>query len=119
MSCSYLTGGWRLDLARHDKLFQAKWRTKNDLRVEPQQLRFRKLLEWPRLASVMDSPQSIGSLERTLEVSLLPHTDIGARLLEPETLASNLRLRHWLAPCASSLGWNGRVQPVQRRIVST
>jgi hypothetical protein len=106
------TGGWRVDLARHDKLFRAQWRHGDDLRIESQQLRYRKLLEWPRLASVMDFPQLIGSLERTLEESFLPHADIGARLLEPETLASNPQLRQWLAPCASTLGWNWKVQSV-------
>lgn len=60
----------------------------------------------------MDFPQLIGSLERTLEVSFLPHADIGARLLEPEALASNPELRQWLAPCASNLGWNWKVQSV-------
>ncbi|KAB0522023.1 hypothetical protein [Pseudomonas extremorientalis] len=105
------TGGWRVDLARHDKLFQTQWRLGDDLRVESQQLRYLKLVEWPRLLSVMDFPQLIGSLERTLQVSFLPHADIGARLLEPETLASNPQLRQWLTPCASSLGWNRKVQP--------
>lgn len=81
-----------------------------DLRIESQQLQYRKLLEWPRLASVMDFPQLTGSLERTLQVSFLPHADIGAHLLEPESLASNLQLRQWLAACASSLGWNWKVQ---------
>jgi hypothetical protein len=87
------TGAWRVDLARHDELFRAQWRHGDDLRIESQQLRYRKLVEWPHLASVMDFPQLIGSLERTLEVNFLQHADIGARLLEPETLASNPQLR--------------------------
>ena len=105
-------GGWRVELERHDELFLAQWRPKDDLRIESQQLRYRKLVAWPRLSSIIDFPQLIGSLERSLEVSFLPHADIGARLIDPETLAANLQLRQWLAPCASSLGWSLKVQPM-------
>lgn len=106
------SGLWRVDLERHDKLFLAQWRPGGDLRIESQQLRYRKLVEWPRLASIMDFPQLIESLERSLQVNFLPHADLGARLIDTEALASNLLLRQWLAPCADSLGWNRKVQPV-------
>jgi hypothetical protein len=106
------SGLWRVDLERHDKLFLAQWRPGDDLRIESQQLRYRKLVEWPRLASIMDFAQLIGSLERSLQVNFLPHADISARLLEPEALARNPQLRQWLAPCAGSLGWNGKMQPM-------
>lgn len=105
------SGLWRIDLERHDELFLAQWRPGDDLRIESQQLRYRKLVEWPRVASIMDFPHLIGSLERALQVNFLPHADIGARLLEPEVLSSNEQLRRWLAPCAGSLGWNRKVQP--------
>jgi len=106
------SGLWRVDLKRHDKLYLAQWRPGDDLRIESPQLRYRKLLEWPRLAGIMDFPQLIGSLERVLEVNFLPHADVGARLVEPEMLSSNEQLRRWLAPCAICLGWNRKVQPM-------
>lgn len=73
------------------------------MRIESQLLRYRKLVTWSRLARIVDFPQLIRSLERSLEVSFVPHADIGARLVGPETLASNLQLcRGWLrAPVAS------------------
>lgn len=43
--------------------------------------------------SILDVPQQVGSFERALQVTLLPHADAGARLLEPEVLSSNERLR--------------------------
>jgi hypothetical protein len=49
----------------------------DDLQIESQQLRYQKLVEWPRLASILDFPKLIGSLERSLEVNFLPHSDIG------------------------------------------
>ncbi|VVN82922.1 hypothetical protein PS708_01250 [Pseudomonas fluorescens] len=106
------SGLWRVELERHDKLFLAQWRPGDDMRIESQQLRYRKLVQWPRLMSIMDFPHMIGSLERCLQVNFLPHADIGARLLEPEALATNPQLRQWLAPCAGSLGWNRKVQPM-------
>ena len=42
-------GHWVAQLDRHDRLYQVQWRQGNDLRVESEQLRFRKLLKWPAM----------------------------------------------------------------------
>ncbi|WP_175650750.1 hypothetical protein [Pseudomonas sp. Marseille-P9899] len=104
------TGHWRVQLERNDNLYLAQWRPNDDLRIDSEQLRYRKLVKWPRLASLMDFPQLIEQLEKSLDVRFLPHANIGARGVEPETLASNPHLRRWLAPCAQSFGWNWKVQ---------
>lgn len=101
---------WRLQLERHDQLYLAQWRPNDDLRIESQQLRYRKLVKWPRLASLAAFPHVVEQLERSLDVRFLPHANIGARYVEPSALASNPQLRRWLAPCAQSFGWDWKVQ---------
>lgn len=109
--CIPSNGNWWIDLSRHDKQFNIQWRPDDDLRVESQQLRYRKLIKWPRLHSLMDFPLLAEQLEQCLEVRFLRHADLGARLLEPEALARNPNIRQWLAPCADTLGWSKQLQP--------
>lgn len=104
-------GNWLVDLSRHDKLFNIQWRPNDDLRIESEQLRYRKLIKWPRLSSLMDFPLLAGQLEQCLDVRFLRHANFGARLLEPEALSCNPKIRQWLAPCADTFGWNRKVQP--------
>jgi hypothetical protein len=104
-------GNWLVDLSRHDQLFNVQWRPDDDLRIQSAQLRYRKLVKWPRLACLMDFPQLVGQLETCLEINFLRHANFGARLIEPETLARNARIRQWLAPCADNFGWNSKTQP--------
>ncbi|MGX1021314.1 hypothetical protein AB7M33_003990 [Pseudomonas sp. Y3 TE3536] len=104
-------GSWWVDLSRHDKLFNVQWRPNDDLRIESQQLRYRKQIKWPRLHNLMGFPLLVEQLQQCLEVTFLRHANIGARLLEPEALARNPELRQWLAPCADTFGWNRRMQP--------
>lgn len=104
-------GNWRVDLSRHDNLYQAQWRPGNDLRIDSQQLRYRKLIKWPRLHSLMDFPLWVEQLEHCLDVRFLRHANLGARLLEPSELARNPRLQKWLAPVADTFGTNLRMQP--------
>lgn len=104
-------GNWRVHLSRHDKLFDIQWRPNDTLWVESQQLRYRKMIKWPRLRSLMDFPLLVGQLEQCLEVRFLRHADFGARLLEPEALACNPDIRQWLAPCADTFGCYRKMQP--------
>lgn len=83
----------------------------DDLRIEWEQLRNRKLIKWPRLSSLMDFPLLAGQLEQCLDVRFLRHANFGARLLEPEALWCNYKIRQWLAPCADTFGWNRKKQP--------
>jgi len=108
--CIPSSGNWCVDLSRHDKLFNIKWRPNDDLRVESEQLRYRKLIKWPRLHSLMHFPLLVEQLEQCLEVGFLRHANFGARLLEPEALARNIKIREWLAPCADTMGWNRQFQ---------
>lgn len=100
-----------MDLSRHDKLFNIQWRPNDDVRIESEQLRYRKLIKWPRLPSLMDFPLLVGQLEQCLEVNFLRHANFGARLLAPQTLACNTAIRQWLAPCADTFGWNRKMPP--------
>lgn len=104
-------GNWRVDLSRHDNLYQVQWRPGNDVRIDSQQLRYRKLIKWPRLQSLTDFPLLVGQLEQCLDVRFLRHANFGARLLEPSDLARNPRLQEWLAPCADTFGWDLKMQP--------
>lgn len=104
-------GNWLVNLSRHDGLFNIQWRANDDLRIESQQLRYRKLIRWPRLHSLMDFPLLVGQLEQSLEVRFLRHANFAARLLEPEALAWNTSIRQWLSPCADTFGWNRKMQP--------
>lgn len=101
---------WLVDLSRHDGLFNIQWRPNDDLRIESEQLRYRKLIKWPRLSSLMDFPLLAAQSEQCLEEHFLRHADFGARLLKPEILARNPKIRQWLAPCANTFGWNRKMQ---------
>ena len=108
--CIPSSGNWCVDLSRHDRQFNIQWRQNDDLRIESQQLRYRKLIKWPRLHSLMDFPLLVGQLEQCLGVRFVRHANLGARLLEPEALACNPKIRQWLAPCADTFGWNRQMQ---------
>ncbi|MBA6116791.1 hypothetical protein JET76_27675 [Pseudomonas putida] len=105
-----LNGKWRVELSRHDNLFNVQWRPDDQLCVESQQLRYSKLIKWPRLYSLMDFPSLVGQLEACLEVRFVRHADFGARLLQPETLARNALIREWLAPACDTFGWARKIQ---------
>ncbi|KQB52580.1 hypothetical protein AQS70_13845 [Pseudomonas endophytica] len=108
--CVPANGNWCVDLSRHDKLFNVQWRPNDDLRVESQQLRYRKLIKWPHLYRLMDFPLLVAQLEQCLDVRFVRHADVNTRLLEPEALVRNPNIRQWLAPCADTLGWDRRMQ---------
>lgn len=108
--CIPSNGNWRVDLSRHDNLFNVQWRPNDDLRIESQQLRYRKQVRWPRIQKLTDFPLLVGQLEECLEIRFLRHVDFGARLLKPNELARNAKIQHWLAPCADTFGWDRRMQ---------
>jgi hypothetical protein len=97
-------GHWCVQLERHDGLFQVQWRAQDDLRIESQQLKYQKLMAWPRLIGLQAFPHLIAGVENCLGVEFMRHADVGARLLEPEKLLANEPLRNWLSPCADSFG---------------
>lgn len=83
----------RAELSRHDNLFNVQWRQDDDVRIESQQLRDRKLITLPRLQTLMAFPLLAQQLEQGLEIRFLRHVDFGARLLKREALACNPKIR--------------------------
>ena len=81
-------GHWRLQLERHEPLYLAQWRPNDDLRIESQQLRYRKLVKWPRLASLAAFPQVVEQLERILFAAGALPVVVGS---DEETLAERLQ----------------------------
>ena len=97
-------GLWRLQLERHDRLFVAQWRPAGFF-VDSQQLRYRKLIQWPTLAELDDFPLIVDRIAAALDVDFLRHVNVGARYIGLENAVSGgSRLSSWLAPCADSLG---------------
>lgn len=100
-------GLWRATLSRRDESFQAQWRPNGDLRVESAQLKYRKLVAWPALASLREFPSLPGQIEKALGVSFLRHVDVGGNpMLDTKRLmaACGPRIREWLSPCADTIG---------------
>ncbi|MFW2056667.1 hypothetical protein F4U02_10920 [Acinetobacter haemolyticus] len=91
-------------LYRHDDLFQAQWRPNSDFRVQSQQLKYQRFVEWPRLHSLSEFPRLVADIEKCLSIRFLRHVDIGARLLDSEMLSRNKSIFEWLAPCADTIG---------------
>ena len=98
------SGQWVATLERHDKLFQVQWRPNNDLRVESQQLKYKKIIKWPELLNLSDFPLLIEKIESILNVEFIPHIDISARMIDTGILIENKHIKQWLSPCAESLG---------------
>lgn len=98
-------GNWVVKLERRDEAYFAQWREDDDLRVESEQLRYRKLTPWPRLASPQDFPLWVLQLEKVLGVAFLRHANVGARWTSiTEAGFDDAPLRQWLRPCAESWG---------------
>ena len=97
-------GLWVATLERHDGLFQVQWRPDNDLRVESQQLKYRKMVKWPHLSELSAFPDFVSNVESALNVKFIPHVDISSRLVDTNELITNDKVKQWLAPCCESVG---------------
>lgn len=97
--------GWHADLAPHDDSFRVQWRD-SGISVESQQLRYRKLLPWPALASPADTPTLVTQLATLLDRNFVRHANLegalAAQLLVPGF--DDAALRRWLAPSADAWG---------------
>jgi hypothetical protein len=100
-------GLWCAELIRHDGLFQVQWRPQNDLRVESPQMKFNRLTKWPALYSLDEFPNLVGQIESLLGVKFMRHANVGARIINLDTLLTDKSSIHvWLSPCADTLGQN-------------
>lgn len=102
-------GLWCATLRQHDGRFMAQWRPGGHFSVESQQMKYTRLTPWPALASLTDFPALAGALEKALSVRFIRHTNLGAHGLSDDLEhwvagAHSAPLRHWLAPCADTLG---------------
>lgn len=101
-------GLWHVQLDRHDGLFQVQWRANDDQRVESQQLKYRRLVAWPRLNGLNGFPRLAMDIEQCLGVHFLRHANVGARMLSPKTLLENGGFVRWISPCADAVGQDMR-----------
>ncbi len=101
-------GAWVATLERHDKLFQVQWRPGDDLRVESQQMKYRKMIKWPSLGGIYDFPSFVKELERTLNIQFKPHVDLSSRLVDIDKLVENQLIKNWLAICSNTTGHSGK-----------
>lgn len=100
-------GLWYAELNRHDELFWAQWRPHGDFRVESQQLKYRRLVQWPRLDSLLDFPYLAGRIEQALSIRFIRHANVSASGfldLDAWLDASSQKIRDWLSPSADTLG---------------
>ncbi|MDX8554431.1 hypothetical protein MK851_12465 [Tenacibaculum sp. 1B UA] len=100
----YITGSWVAQLERKDQLFLAQWR-ESGLTVESQQLKYRRLIPWPKLASYTKFPLIIPAIETALDVKFIRHIDISTVGIAPKQyLKKNSKMQQWLKPCADTFG---------------
>jgi hypothetical protein len=98
-------GLWNAQFDRHDGLFQVQWRPSNAMYVESQQLKYRKIMQWPQLESLNEFPALVEKIESLLEVEFIRHVDVGARYIDlSQSLEKESKLHKWLSPCADTVG---------------
>ena len=99
-----IAGYWVVQLERKDRLFLAQWR-ESGLSVESQQLKYRRLIPWPKLASYTKFPLMIPALETALDVKFIRHIDISTVGIDlKQYLKKNSKMQQWLKPCANTFG---------------
>ena len=94
---------WHLRIERRDELYQATFRA-NDVDVQSQQLKFRKLIRWPKLTEPEAAPEAVLKLEPLLGISFLKHVNVQGGLVD-QMLAPGFddsALLNWLGPSADS-----------------
>nr|WP_299035093.1 hypothetical protein [uncultured Tenacibaculum sp.] len=99
-----IAGYWVVQLERKDRLFLAQWR-ESGLSVESQQLKYRRLIPWPKLASYTKFPLIIPALETALDVKFIRHIDISTVGIDPKQyLKKSSKMQQWLKPCVNTFG---------------
>ena len=100
-------GSWVVQLERHDRLFVAQWRVDNRFEVESEQLKYRKIVQWPELKSLDDFPKLVSEIEQALDIKFTRHADVQGLdcKLEPY-LNKNSIFFKWLSDCCTSINTN-------------
>ncbi|MBU2709025.1 hypothetical protein KCM76_23720 [Zooshikella marina] len=101
-------GCWVATLERHDKLFQVQWRPSNDVRVESQQIKYKKIIKWPTLGDIYEFPALVKQLESILNIEFKPHIDMSSRLVSVDELVENQQIKNWLSKWSNSIGHSGK-----------
>jgi hypothetical protein len=98
-------GLWCAELARHDRLFHVQWRPSNDLRIESQQMKYKRLIKWPELTSPHEFPNLVGKIEDVMGIKFIRHVNVGARNINVDSLLTSKSAFHtWLSVCADTIG---------------
>jgi hypothetical protein len=104
-------GLWYVTLHRQDELFYVQWEPDEDLYIESEQIKYKRLTQWPRLESLDGFPEFVKKLESTLSIKFLRHVNVSVNESDEATLnIDNLlkyctpQIREWLSPCADTLG---------------
>jgi hypothetical protein len=90
-----------------ENLGEAHYGAHNDLRVQSQQLKYRKLITWPSMSSLQEFPFVVGRIEEVIGVKFIRHVNVGSNGLvdlDRFVAESGSRILQWLAPCADTIG---------------
>ncbi|MET3120172.1 hypothetical protein AAKU64_004420 [Undibacterium sp. GrIS 1.8] len=91
------------ELTRNDRVFQVQWRPNNEVSVDSQQMKYRRLVKWPSLNSLRDFPEFVLRLEDVLGIKFIRHANVGGRNVPLEMLLEKeSRFSAWLKPCAET-----------------
>ncbi|MDC0008167.1 hypothetical protein OAE12_00495 [bacterium] len=97
-------GRWLVQLERHDQLFLAQW-YEDYFTVDSEQIKYRKLIQWPALEGIYDFPKLIAPIEAALNIEIIKHIDVGARFIDLKPhLNSRSKLYEWLKDCSDTMG---------------
>lgn len=90
---------WVVRLKRHDALFTTWWSDKG-IAVDSQQMRYRKLIQWPTLVDPIQLPILIERLNTMLQPGFSRHAEV--RILQASD-AVRQSLSTWLSPICESI----------------
>lgn len=92
---------WNLSLQRKDDIFGVIWRD-SGIDVKSQQLKYRKMIQWPAIKTPFETIAAIKTLEAILDVTFYKHVNLQGTLAE--SLANPTLFTHWLGDSAASYG---------------
>ncbi|WP_375580434.1 hypothetical protein ABWH96_05195 [Marivirga tractuosa] len=102
---------WLVQLDRHDGLYCVQWRPNNNLQVESQQLKYRRLIPWPPVESPEDFPQLIRKIEQSLGIKFIKHANVSLFESMEQHLSTESKLVKWLKTGTETVGTNMTSKP--------
>lgn len=91
--------GWKVKLHPKNKIYNIEWEA-SGIRVESDQMRFKKLTKWPALTELDQFPLLVSELEKLLAVQFQRDVQLHAASLKSDDLAV---LKTWLGDLATSV----------------